>query len=88
MINEFDHSIIDLYDRSSLEQGYIINKNRQGQKSKIPIMTVSIAGVINNKFKTNLELGEVAAELKKLAKQQKGSNYFGDRRQHRDEVKY
>lgn len=82
VINEFDHSIIDLYDRSSLEQGFIITDNRQGQKSQIPIMTVSIAGVINNNFKSNLELGEVAAELKKLAKRQQGSNYLGNQRCH------
>jgi len=45
-------------------------------------MSVSIAGVVaaGSRFKSHLELGEVAAEVKRMAKAQPGSRYCFDRR--------
>jgi len=78
----FDQQIVDLYDRESLERGYISTQNRQGENCNIPIMTISIAGVSNenHSFTNHLQLGEVAAEVKKLAKSTPGSCYYTDRR--------
>jgi len=81
-ITYFDRQIIDLYDRESLERGYISTQNRRGENCNIPIMTISIAGISNedHAFKNHLQLGEVAAEIKKLAKSTPGSCYYMDRR--------
>lgn len=83
-ISYFDQNIIDLYDRESIARGYIPTRNRQGESCNIPIMTLSIAGVSNEfcTFANHLELGEAAAETKKLAKSIPGSCYCMDRRSH------
>ena len=47
-----------------------------------PITSIAVAGVTNQykKFNNYWEIPEVAAELKKVAKQQKGSGFVFDRR--------
>lgn len=83
IIKTFDQSIINLYDKHSQEQGYILSTDRQGLLTRYPIMSLSIAGVTNtrqNQFENHLHLSEVAAEIKKLAKSKPGSCYLHDRR--------
>lgn len=82
-ITHFDRHIISMYDRASLEQGYIIALNRQGIQSRFPIMGLSIAGISHNSqkpFHNHLELTEAAAEVKRLAKSIPGSSLVIDYR--------
>lgn len=82
LIKYFDRSIVDLYDNASLEQGYIIATDRRGETKQFPIMSVSVAAVSNKPeqpFDNPLQLSEVAAEYKKMAKTKIGSIYISDR---------
>ncbi len=78
----FSKRINDFYDKSDLKLGYIKSTSRQGQESRIPIMSLSIAGInTDNKYFTNhLEISEAAAEVKKKAKTISGNSYLLDRR--------
>ncbi len=61
-------------------------KNRRGVLEKFPVTSISVAGVSNRyrNFANYWEIPEVAAELKKAAKQQKGSSFVFDRRKGRN----
>lgn len=82
IIKQFDETIKSYYDREDVEKGYIEAHDRNNNMQRFPMMTISIA-VINTSH-TNIihygQLSEIAAELKKLAKQQKGSAFVVDRR--------
>ncbi len=79
---EFDKRIRSLYAQEELNQGYIIAHARDGSTRKFPIMTVSLAGV-SNEARPITSYGEVtniAAEIKKKAKDIEGSVFVVDRR--------
>ena len=82
IIEIFDREIPSVYSEEDRQRGFIQVKNRQGKIEKFPITSISIAGVTNRyrKFSNYWEIPEVAAELKKLAKQQSGSCMVFDRR--------
>lgn len=82
IIQKFDQEIRSLYSPEDLERGYIKVLNRKGEKEKFPIISVSIAVVHNREchFSNYLEIGEIAAELKKKAKKMDGSVYLIDKR--------
>jgi len=84
IIKEFDKTIVNFYDPEDRANGYIIGKTRQNQELKFPIMTISIAVVTNpdGKRQTNhIKIGEIAAELKGLAKSLTGSVFVVNRRE-------
>jgi diguanylate cyclase (GGDEF)-like protein len=79
---DFDKSIISFYGQEDRERGYIITKNRGGNLSKIPIMSLSI-GVATNEHQKFSHIGEIiqiAADLKTYAKTLGKSIYVKDRR--------
>ncbi|MDF2876712.1 MAG: diguanylate cyclase domain protein [Sporomusa sp.] len=82
IIELFDHEIKSQYHPDDLIKGYLEVKNRKGQLEHFPIVSISIAVVINrlHMFTNYLEIAEVAADLKKQAKQQAGSCLVCDRR--------
>lgn len=82
-IRRFDEEIRTMYPPADLKIGYITVPDRKGREENYPIMTVSIAVVdnIERQFENYLEIGEIAAQLKKKAKQLPGSVWVGDRRQ-------
>ena len=82
IIEIFDKEIRTAYSAEDLERGYIQVKNRRGVLEKYPVTSISVAGVSNKyrSFTNYWEIPEVAAELKKAAKQQKGSCFVYDRR--------
>ena len=82
IIEIFDKEIQAAYSTEDLERGYIQVKNRRGVLEKYPVTSISVAGVSNRyrNFTNYWEIPEVAAELKKAAKQQKGSCFVYDRR--------
>jgi len=86
IIESFDRQIIELYDTSDRERGYITSKTRQGETWEFPVMTVSIA-VVTNKNRgeiSSVKISEVAAEIKEHAKTIPGSLYLADRRKDSD----
>jgi FOG: EAL domain len=77
VITLFEKGIISFYDPKTLQRGYIIASDREGVRAKFPVMSISIAGVSNEykDYENHLELGEVAADIKKAAKSIQGNCY-------------
>ncbi len=84
IINNFDSIIPYFYDEEDKKRGYIISKDRQGNKRKFPLISISIGVVFNKKghFKHYGEISQEAVNLKKKAKEHEGSCYFLDRRKY------
>ncbi|MBP2634299.1 MAG: diguanylate cyclase domain protein [Firmicutes bacterium] len=82
IINLFDHEVKTQYNPLDLSKGYIEVKNRRGQPEQFPIISISIAAISNQlkKISNYLEIAEIAADLKKYAKQRPGSCVVYDRR--------
>ncbi|HWR28821.1 MAG TPA: GGDEF domain-containing protein, partial [Negativicutes bacterium] len=82
IIELFDQEIRSAFSAEDLKRGCIQVKNRRGIMEKFPVTSISVAGVTNKyrDFKNYWEIPEVAAELKKAAKQQSGSCFVFDRR--------
>lgn len=82
IIKEFDKKIPELYSNEDKQAGFISTTNRTGNIIKYPIMTISIAVVTNEckELHSHIQVGEIAAELKKKAKCVCGSVYLKDRR--------
>ena len=82
VIDHFDRTIPSFYDEADRKRGHIVSENRQGQEVKFPLASLSIAVVTNvkRKFKNHIQFGEVAAEMKELAKTVAGSTYMVDQR--------
>jgi len=88
IIDLFDHEVKTQYHPDDLAKGYIEVKNRRRQLEQFPIISISIAAVTNeyHTFHNYLEIAEVAADLKKLAKQRAGSCVVCDRRSNASRV--
>jgi diguanylate cyclase (GGDEF)-like protein len=82
IIDSFDKMILDFYDLEDRQQGYIQGETRQGQKVSFPIMTLGIAVVTNQnrRLQNHIQVGEIAAEMKKYAKSFSRSIFVVDRR--------
>jgi GGDEF domain-containing protein len=82
IIRLFDERIRDHYNPEDLEKGYIVSIDRRGYVMKFPIMTISISIVHNEhrQLTDPAQIGRIAAELKKYAKDLEGSVYVFDRR--------
>ena len=90
-IDDVCQSIIATYDRDAtrfftkedLEKGYIEVENRRGVVEQFPLTSISIGVVVveKNRFENILEIGELGAQVKHMAKSIIGSSYAVDRRQ-------
>ena len=82
IIEIFDRMIVRRYKKEDLTRGHIVTENRRGKKETFPIMTLSIAVLINNErmFRHQGEISHMIADLKKYTKSLPGSNYFVERR--------
>ncbi len=82
IISHFDLIVLDLFDEETKKLGYYPGANRKGQKEDVPLLSVSIAVVPMDmpKLKHAAKVAEVAAELKKIAKDFAGSRYVVDQR--------
>ena len=82
ILQVFDAIIPELYDAEDRRRGYIESVNRQGQKERFPIMSLSIAAATNvdGAIRHVGQVGSITKEIKKAAKQQAGSCYIIDRR--------
>lgn len=82
IIAEFDKNIHDFFNDNDLERGYLEVENRKGIIEQFPLTSLSI-GVVEvdkGRFKNILEIGEVGAQVKHVAKTIMGSSYAIDRR--------
>jgi diguanylate cyclase (GGDEF) domain len=82
LIETFDRLTPDFYDPEDRSRGYIVGETRQGKKTSFPFIALSIAIVTNQSrtFRSHIEIGEIAAELKEYLKSLPGSTYAVDRR--------
>jgi len=82
VLKEFDRRIPQMYEPRDLKNGFIISKNRRGSPETYPLMTLSIAVVINKDRMFNHvgEISHMIADLKNYAKTLPGSNYVIERR--------
>lgn len=82
IILEFDKKILDYYTEEDKERGYIEVPNRKGIIEEFPLVSLSI-GVVEvskGRFSNILEIGEIGAQVKHLAKVTPGSAYAINRR--------
>jgi len=82
IIAEFDKMTPSLYNKEDLNRGYIVAQSRDGVVKRFPIMTISLAGVTNEHRDINsyAEITNIAAEVKKKAKEENKSNFVLDKR--------
>jgi len=82
IISRFDMVIRNFYNDEDLEQNGIVSTSRSGETTSFPIMSVSIAVVMNEKghYKHYGEASRDATDIKKYIKGLDGSNYMIDRR--------
>lgn len=76
IIDIFDAKVKAFYSDEDGIRGYINVKNRNAVEECFPLMSISIVGVYSSHYKTTDILAEDAGRLKKLCKQQPGSNYM------------
>ncbi len=83
IIAEFDKEILKYFNDDDIERGYIEVHNRKGVVEEFPLTSISIGVVVADKrrFANILEIGEVGAQVKHLAKTTMGSSYAIDRRE-------
>lgn len=70
------------YNQEDRTRGYVVVKDRRGNMSNIPVMSISIA-IVNNKerkLQNIIELIEIATEIKSYLKTLPGSNFLVNRR--------
>ena len=78
----FDALVPCQYSEQDRHAGYFFGKDRRGQLHRVPLMTVSIGVVTNERraFTHPAQVSELATEMKSYAKTLPGSVYVVDRR--------
>ena len=78
----FDQLIPLQYSEQDRRAGYFFGKDRRGQLHRVPLMTVSIGVVTNERrhFTHAAQVSELATEMKSYAKTLEGSVFSVDRR--------
>ena len=82
IIATFDINIRNYFNKEDIERGYLEVENRKGIIEQFPITAISI-GMVRvepGQYENPLEIGEVGAQVKHLAKTQLGSAYAINRR--------
>lgn len=83
IVEVFDTLIPYQYSEQDRRAGYFFGKDRRGQLHRVPLMTVSIGVVTNERrhFSHAAQVSELATEMKSYAKTLPGSVFSIDRRQ-------
>ena len=83
VVTIFDLLVPYQYSEQDRRAGYFFGKDRRGQLHRVPLMTVSIGVVTNERrrFLHAAQMSELATEMKSYAKTLDGSLYTVDRRQ-------
>lgn len=82
IIAEFDSQVLKYFNEEDVKRGYLEVPNRKCVLEQFPLTSISIGVVVAHKgrFHNVLEIGEVGAQVKHLAKTTMGSAYVIDRR--------
>ena len=82
IIAEFDAKVTDYFTEEDAKRGYIEVANRRNIIEQFPLTSISIGVVVVEvkRFHNILEIGEVGAQIKHIAKTIMGSSYAIDRR--------
>jgi GGDEF domain-containing protein len=82
ILSVFDTLVPFQYAEPDRRAGYFFGKDRRGQLHRVPLMTVSIGVVTNERrvFTHAAQVSELATEMKSYAKTLPGSVYSVDRR--------
>lgn len=82
VIRVFDELIPLQYSEQDRNVGYFFGKDRRGQLHRVPLMTLSVGVVTNQRrrFTRAVEVSELATEMKSFAKSLPGSVWAVDRR--------
>jgi diguanylate cyclase (GGDEF)-like protein len=82
VVREFDAVVPQLYDEEDRKRGYVISKDRKGQETTTPLLSISIALVTNEDRPLTHpdQVAKIGAELKAYAKQFDRSLYVKERR--------
>ena len=82
VVQVFDELIACQYSEQDRRVGYFFGKDRRGQLHRVPLMTLSVGVVTNQRrhFTRGSEVSELATEMKSYAKTLPGSVWAVDRR--------
>jgi len=82
IITEYDKFVVDFYNQEDVDRGFVEVANRRGIIEQFPITSISIAVLeVDTKiYKSALEIGEVASQIKHKAKAILGSTYVINKR--------
>lgn len=82
IISEFDTNVLNYFNELDVKRGYVEVANRKGIIEQFPLTSISIGAVVveENRFKNILEIGEISAQVKHIAKTIMGSCYVVDKR--------
>lgn len=82
IIEAFDNKVPSFYNKEDIEKGFIVGLDRQGNKQKFEMLSVSIGIVSNAKLTIThvAQVAEIGAELKKYAKSFNHSIFVRDKR--------
>ncbi len=82
VIRVFDELMPWQYSEQDRRVGYFFGKDRRGQLHRVPLMTLSVGVVTNQRrnFTRAIEVSELATEMKSYAKTLQGSVWAVDRR--------
>ena len=83
IIAEFDKEVLNYFNDDDIDRGYIEVSNRKGIVEQFLLTSISIGVVVadEKRFSNILEIGEVGAQIKHMAKTANGSAYAIDRRE-------
>jgi hypothetical protein len=81
-VEVFDELIPYQYEEEDRARGFFHGKDRRGDVFEVPLMTLSIGVVTNQRrtFSHPAQISELATEMKSYAKTFEGSLYLVDRR--------
>jgi len=82
VIASFDGEMPKLYHEADRARGFVLGYSREGQSVEHPLITVSLAVVTNEHrpIENHWQIAELAAEVKRVAKQMNHSIYVKDLR--------
>ena len=82
ILEEFDERVGSLYSEKDRRSGFVETHDRRGASVRVPLMSVSIAALSNERRKLTDygQIGLIAAELKSYAKSIECSAYVKDKR--------
>jgi GGDEF domain-containing protein len=88
VIDEFDKGSLILMSEGDIRRGYIEIKNRLGEVKRIPLMSLTIAIVVDegDRLKHFAQVSDIASELKKFGKGMVGSVVVRERRKSNAEI--